>query len=157
ATDRAGRRVRAPGPDDECPNFAWWCDAGPAAWTGASNPGKTPRLTFSSEFLATLQALTLLARAEDVARSQWDSSAHKQKQQGTLLHRVIFYDHTQHRAGGRGSAHIGGKKMWGLKFTRAHDVPLFCREGGPFPAPSGGLNRTPGCSTPSLPLLRGIA
>src|SRR5438105_10355098 len=48
ATDRAARAVQAPGLDDECPNFAWWCDAGPAAWTGASNPGKTPARTFSS-------------------------------------------------------------------------------------------------------------
>src|SRR5262249_19810470 len=31
-TDVAGKEVRAPAPDDECPNFAWWCDAGPAAW-----------------------------------------------------------------------------------------------------------------------------
>ena len=114
ATDKAGRAVQAPGPDDECPNFAWWCDAGPAAWTGASNPGKTPPLTFTSEFLGTLPTLTLLARAEDVARSQWDGTAHKQKQQGTLVYRGIVYDHIEYRNRGQGSAHIAGKNKWGL-------------------------------------------
>ncbi|HZY84388.1 MAG TPA: choice-of-anchor X domain-containing protein [Gemmataceae bacterium] len=41
ATDAAGKAVRAP-EAEACPNFAWWCDAGPAAWTGSRQPGKAP-------------------------------------------------------------------------------------------------------------------
>lgn len=156
-TDTRGRTVRAPGRDDECPNFAWWCAAGPAAWTGASKPGKTAPLTFSSEFLDTLQSLTLLARAEDVTRSQWDGTAHKQKQQGTLVYRGIVYDHIQYSNRGQGSAHLGGKNKWGLKFNRGHDIPFVDHAGVPFPAPIGSLNLNPGCSTPYMPVLRGIA
>src|SRR5438045_3126773 len=79
---------------------------------------KAPHPTFSSEVLGTLQALTLLARAEDVARSQWDGAAHKQKQQGTLVYRGVAYDHIQYSNRGQGSAYIAGKNKWGLKFNR---------------------------------------
>jgi hypothetical protein len=84
ATGAAGKAVRAP-EDDDCPNFAWWCDAGPAAWTGSREPGKAPAVTYPAAFLNTLQALHLLAWAGDVAKSQWDPAAHKQKQEGTLV------------------------------------------------------------------------
>jgi hypothetical protein len=157
ATDAAGKAVRAPGPEDDCPNFAWWCDAGPAAWTGASHPGKTAPLTFSSEFLGTLQSLTLLARTEDVSRSQWDGAAHKQKQQGTLVYRGLVYDHIQYSNRGQGSAHIAGKNKWGLKLNHGHKVPLVDHDGVPLPAAVDTLNLNPGCSTPYLPVLRGIA
>jgi hypothetical protein len=157
ATGKDGKTIQAPAADEECPNFAWYCDAGLAAWTGASNPGKTPALTFSPEFLGTLQSLTLIARAEDVAKSQWDPAAHKQKQQGTLVYRGIVYDHIQYSNRGQGSAHIAGKNKWGLRFNRAHRVPFIDHDGVPFPAPIRSLNLNPGCSTPYLPVLRGIA
>src|SRR5262249_3747422 len=89
AVDQAGQAVRAPKAGDASPNFAWWCDAGPAAWTGTRDPGKTPPLTFSPEFLGTLQTLHLLANSADVARSQWDGAAHRQKQQGTIIYRGV--------------------------------------------------------------------
>src|SRR5262249_47031712 len=65
AKDAAGKAVRAPEADEDCPNFAWWCDAGPAAWTGSRQPGKAPAVTYPSAFLDTLQSVHLLARAED--------------------------------------------------------------------------------------------
>src|SRR3954471_20352342 len=60
ATGPDGKAARLPAPDDSRPNFARWCDAGPAAWTGARDPGKTPALTFPADFLGTLQTLHLL-------------------------------------------------------------------------------------------------
>lgn len=156
AADAAGKEVWAPGPDDECPNYAWWCDAGSAEWAGASHPGKTPRLTFSADFLGTLQSLTLLARADDVARSQWDGAAHKRKHEGTIVYRGVVYDHIQYSNRGQGSAHIAGKNKWGLKFARGHRIPFIDHDGVPFPAPVDSLNLNPGCSTPYLPVLRGI-
>ncbi|QEL17098.1 choice-of-anchor X domain-containing protein [Limnoglobus roseus] len=156
ATDAAGKAVQLPAADDTCPNFAWWCDAGPASWTGTRDPGKTPPLTFSPEFLSTLQTLHLLARAEDVAKSQWDGNAHKQKQQGTLVYHGVVYDHVQFSNRGQGSAHISGKNKWGLKFNKGHDVPFVDHDGVPFPAACDSLNLNPGGSTPYLPILRGI-
>jgi hypothetical protein len=156
-TDAAGKTVTAPVQEEECPNFAWWCEDGIAAWSGASQPGKTPRLSFSTEFLGTLQSLTLLAKAEDVTRSQWDGGAHKQKQWGTIIYRGLVYDHIQYNNRGQGSAHIAGKNKWGFRFSRGHDLPFVDHEGVPFPAPLNSLNLNPGCSTPYLPVLRGIA
>jgi hypothetical protein len=152
-----GGAFQAPGPDDECPNYAWWCDAGPAAWTGTRDPGKTPPLTFSPEFLGTIQSLTLLARSEDVAKSQWDPGAHKQKQQGTLVYRGVAYDHIHYSNRGQGSAHISGKNKWGIKFSKGRNLPLLDPTGAPFPATFDSLNLNPGGSTPYLPVHRGIS
>lgn len=157
ATDRAGGTTRLPAADDACPNFAWWCDAGPAAWTGTRDPGTTPPLTFPADFLGTLQPLHLLARAEDVARSQWDGTAHGQPQLGTIIYRGVVYDHIQYRSRGQGSAHIAGKNKWGLKFNPGHHLPFADHAGASFPAPLGRLDLNPGGSTPYLPVLRGIA
>ena len=54
ATDRDGKTIQLPSAENTCPNFAWWCDAGPAAWTGTREPGKTPNIVFSSDFLGTI-------------------------------------------------------------------------------------------------------
>lgn len=152
-----GKPARVPAVDDPCPNFAWWCDNGPAPWTGSREPGKTPPVTFSSEFQATLQSMHLLARAEDVEKSQWDPGAHKQKQAGTLVYRGVVYDHILYSNRGQGSAHIAGKNKWGLTFNKGHDVPFLDHDGVPFPAPVDGLNLNPGGSTPYLPVHRGIS
>ncbi|MDY3552242.1 CotH kinase family protein [Gemmata sp. JC717] len=156
ATDGAGKAVRCPAADDTCPNFAWWCNAGPATWTGSREPGKVLPLAFSAAFLGTLQPLHLLARADDVAKSQWDGNFHKQKQQGTVVYRGIVYDHIQYSNRGQGSAHIAGKNKWALKFARGHDVPMVDHDGVPFPVPCDSLDLNPGGSTPYLPVHRGI-
>src|SRR5687768_16990124 len=36
--DGAGKAVQTPAADDACPNFAWWCYAGPSDWTGSREP-----------------------------------------------------------------------------------------------------------------------
>ena len=156
ATDAQGKVARVPATDDPSPNFAWWCDAGPTAWSGSRQPGKVAPIDFPAEFLGTLQSLHLIARAEDVAKSQWDGGAHKQKQQGTLVYRGIVYDHIQYSNRGQGSAHIAGKNKWGLKFN-GRDVPLVDDDGVPFPVAFDSLNLNPGQSTPYLPVHRGIA
>ena len=151
-----GGELRLPAADDTCPNYAWWCDNGPAAWTGARDPGKTPAVTYSPEFLGTLQALQLLANAQDVAKSQWDGNFHKQKQLGTLVYRGVVYDHIQYSNRGQGSAHIAGKNKWALKFNKGHDVPFVDHAGIPFPDEVDSLDLNPGGSTPYLPVLRGV-
>ncbi|VTS01167.1 Uncharacterized protein OS=Caldilinea aerophila (strain DSM 14535 / JCM 11387 / NBRC 104270 / STL-6-O1) GN=CLDAP_17510 PE=4 SV=1: CotH [Gemmata massiliana] len=157
AVGRDGKAIQAPEADDTCPNFAWWCDAGPAMWSGSREPGKAPVVKFPAAFLGTLQTIHLLARAEDVAKSQWDGNFHKQKQQGTLVYRGVVYDHIQYSNRGQGSAHIAGKNKWGLKFNRGHEVPFADHDDKPFPAACRGLDLNPGQSTPYLPVHRGIA
>ena len=157
ATDKAGKAVQVPAADDASPNFAWWCDSGPAAYSGSREPGKTPPVNYSAEFLGTLQSLHLIARAEDVTKSQWDGNAHKQRQPGTLVYRGVVYDHIQYSNRGQGSAHIAGKNKWGLKFNKEHDVTFVDHDGIPFPAACDSINLNPGGSTPYLPVHRGIS
>ncbi len=156
ATDAAGKAVRAPAADAPSPNFAWWCDAGPADYVGSREPGKAPAVKFDAAFLNTLQAIHLVARGDDVAKSQWDHTAHKQRQQGTVVYRGIVYDHIQYSNRGQGSAHIAGKNKWALKFT-GREVPFVDHDGVPFPAPVDSLDLNPGGSTPYVPVHRGIA
>jgi len=156
AKDGAGKSTTLPAADDASPNYAWWCDGGPAAWVGAIDPGKSPVLQFPPEFLGTLQTFHLIASAEDVAKSQWNPNAHRHKQEGTLVYRGVVYDHIQYSSRGQGSAHISGKNKWGLKFNKKHDLPLVDHDGVPFPDAVNSLNLNPGGSTPYLPVLRGI-
>jgi hypothetical protein len=155
ATDAAGKLVQAPD-DEDCPNFAWWCDGGPAAWTGSREPGKAAAVTYSAAFLNTLQALNLLARAEDVAKSQWDPAFHKKKQEGTLIYRGVVYDHIHFRNSGQVSAHAGGKNKWAVKFNHGHHLP-FVDQGVSFPAEWDEIRLNPGTCNPFIPVLRGIS
>ena len=156
ASDAAGKPVRAPAADAASPNFAWWCDAGPAEYVGSREPGQAPAVAFSAAFLNTLQAIHLVARDEDVAKSQWDHTVHKQRQQGTVVYRGVVYDHIQYSNRGHGSAHIAGKNKWALKFA-GRAVPFVDHDGVPFPAPIDELDLNPGGSTPYVPVHRGIS
>jgi hypothetical protein len=168
ATDANGKHVKAPEAGD-CPNFAWWCNAGPAPWSGSREPGKAAVVTYPAAFLETLQAVHLLARAEDVAKSQWNPAFHKKKQEGTVVYRGVVYDHIHYRNSGQVSAHAGGKNKWAIKFNRGRDLPFVDHDGLPFTAgplaPAGGeagvrgwheLRLNPGTHNPFIPVLRGI-
>lgn len=144
-----------PSADEPSPNFAWWCDAGPTAWAGTREPGKTPVLNFSSEFLGTMQTMHLLAKGDDVARSQWDGAANRKKQQGTIVYRGVVYDHVQFSNRGQGGAYFAGKNKWGLKFND-RSVPFQDHDGVAFPASIRSLKLNPGGSTPHVPAFRGI-
>jgi hypothetical protein len=156
ASDGGGKAVRAPPADDVCPNFAWWCDGGPADWKGSREPGKAPVVTFPAKFLKTLQSVHLLARAEDVEKSQWDPSVHKKRFPGTVIYRAVVYDHIEYRNSGQVSAHAGGKNKWALKFNKEQHLPFVDHDGVPFPAPLGQLRLNPGQCNPFVPVLRGI-
>ncbi|QVL34824.1 CotH kinase family protein [Telmatocola sphagniphila] len=156
-TSKEGKTVQEPLAAEASPNYAWWCDAGPATWKGTRDPGKTPVLTFSSQFLGTLQSIQLIAKAEEVAKSQWDGGAHKQKQQGTIIYKGVVYDHIRYSNRGQGSAHISGKNKWSLKFNPDEEIPFVDHNGVPFAESCASLNLNPGGCTPYLPVHRGIA
>lgn len=157
ATDGTGLTVRVPYPDDSTPNFAWFVYDGLPAWTGASQPGKTPPVTFTPEFLRTMPAYHLLARAEDTERSQWDGSANRRPFLGTLIYDGRVYDHIQFHHRGQGSSYISGKNKWGLKFNRAHEFAARDIHGRRYTHAWDSLNLNPGLSTPYLPVHAGIA
>lgn len=157
AVDRAGRESTGPQSDDTVPNFAWFVYDGVPAWTGARRPGKSPPETYSPEFLRTVPAYHLLARAEDVARSQWDGGANRRRFAGTLVVDGRVLDHIEFHNRGTGSAYISGKNKWGFKFSRTHELAPRDIHGRPYAHRWDSLNLNPGLSTPYLPVHCGIA
>lgn len=160
ATDGDGKKVRAPDAEDACPNFAWWCDAGPATWSGSREPGKDKAVTYPAAFLGTLQPVHLLARADDVERSQWNPQFNKKIQEGTVIYRGVVYDHVHYRNSGQASAHAGGKNKWAIKFADGHHLPFradpLSADGGEAGAKWHELRLNPGTHNPFIPVLRGI-
>src|SRR5260370_1145921 len=128
----------------------------PCASTAYRKPGKARAVTYTAAFRRTLQRLHLLARAEDVARIQWDPAAHKKKQEGTVVSRGAVYDPIHYRNSGQVSAHAGGKNKWAVKFNRGHRLPFVDHDGVPFPAALGVIRLNPGTCNPFSPVLRGI-
>ncbi len=129
-TDASGAGGRVPAATTECPNFAYFVYDGLPAFTGASEPGRTPPLFFSAEFMDTLPAYHLIARREEVEQSQWDGGANKKRFFGTLVYDGQVYDHIQFHNRGKASTHVAGKNKWGFKFNEAqpfHDRDLWGR------------------------------
>lgn len=120
-TNTSGLSVRVPYADDDCPNFAWFVYDGIPAWTGASQPGKTPPMTFSPEFLRSLPTYHLLGQSKEVERSQWDGGYNKKRFFGTLVYEGRVYDHVQFHNRGQASTYVAGKNKWGFKFNRVHE------------------------------------
>ncbi len=138
-------------------NSAFFCYDGVPAWTGAREPGKTPAQKFSAEFLNTIKPYHLIARAEDIAASQWDGGAHKRRFPGTFVYDGIVYDHIAFTNRGQGSAHISGKNKWALKFNKEQPVPLTDNRGRRYQVAWNGVDLNPGTHTPYIPVHRGIA
>ena len=157
ASDNTGATVTAPHSDDESPNFAWFTYTGVPAWKGASEPGRTPTITFPSAFLNTLPVYHLLGQKDDVERSQWDGGANRKRFLGTLVYDGRVYDHVAFHNRGTGSGYISGKNKWGFKFSRSHELSARDVHGQRYSHPWDSLNLNPGLSTPYLPVHAGIA
>ncbi len=156
ATDAPGLSGRVPYADDDCPNFAWFCYGGLPAWTGASQPGKTPPVTFTPEFLGTLPPYHLIANHADVERSQWDGGYHKRKLFGTLVYEGRVYDHIQFHNRGMGSTHVSGKNKWGFHFNRAREFQARDQWGRDY-AHNWNNFAMNACASPWVQVNRGLA
>ncbi|HRI12855.1 MAG TPA: CotH kinase family protein [Verrucomicrobiota bacterium] len=154
--DKNGGVTRYPAATNACPNFAYFVYDGLPAWTGSSRPGRTPPLTFSSEFMETMPALHLIARREDVERSQWSQSADRQRFFGTIISDGRVYDHIQFHNRGKASTYVAGKNKWGFKFNesqRFRDRDLW---GRPLNNAVKSLSLN-ACASPWAPVNRGMA
>jgi len=155
-TAASGITVHIPAPAADCPNFGYFVYDGMPAWTAASQPGKTPSLTFPAEFMRTLPAWHVVARREDVEQSQWDGGANKKRFFATLFANGRLYDHVQFHNRGKASTYVSGKNKWGFKFNESqpfHDVDLWAR-------PQTNLWKSvslTACSSPWAQVNRGMA
>ena len=155
-TGPGGRSVQLPYPDDEVPNFAWFVYDGLPAWTGASVPGRPPTLTFPPPMLGTLPVYHLLARAEDVSRSQWNGAFNRRPFYATLVYDGRVYDHIRFHNRGQASAYEAGKNKWGFKFNRGHYLAARDDYGRLYQAPWNNLNLN-ACASPWVQMNRGMA
>ncbi|MEI7733424.1 MAG: CotH kinase family protein [Verrucomicrobiota bacterium] len=144
-TNTAGEAIRAPG-TNEFPNFAWFTYDGIPAWSGASQPGKTPALTFSAAFQNTLPVYHLLANRGDVERSQWDGGADHKKLYGTLVYDGCVYDHIGFHNRGKGSTYVNGKNKWGFKFNHGDKFQARDNLGHPYQHGWNSFSMEPGAS-----------
>ena len=156
ATDGAGLKLRVPYSDDDCPNFAWFCYNGVPAWAGSSQPNKTPPLVFAPEFLTTLPVYQLIARHDDVERSQWDGGYNKRRLFGTFVYNGRVYDHVQFQNRGQASTYVSGKNKWGIHFNRAREFHALNSWGHAYAQPWDHLNLS-GCASPWVQINRGMA
>ena len=156
ASGAGGAVMRVPAVTNDCPNFAYFVYDGLPAFTGASEPGRTPPLTFSPEFMDTLPAYHLIARKEEVEQSQWDGGANKKRFFGTLVYDGRVYDHIQFLNRGKASTYVSGKNKWGFKFNESqpfHDRDLW---GRPITNELKSVSLT-ACASPWAQVNRGMA
>ncbi len=156
ATNMVGTNVRVPYADDDSANFAWFCYDGVPAWVGSGQPGKTPPLEFSPKFLTTLPVYHLIARQDDVERSQWDGGYNKRRLFGTVVYDGRVYDHIQFQNRGQASTYVSGKNKWGIHFNRTHEFHAHDHRGRAYAQPWNNLNLS-GCASPWVQINRGMA
>lgn len=147
--------VRLPYPDDPSPNFACYVWNGPAPWTAALQPGKTAPLTFSPVMQRTLPTFTLIARADDVQRSQYDGGFHKRRFTGTFVFDGRVYDHMEFNNRGSASTYVSGKNKWGFHFPATHELAMRDQWGRPFERTWDGFAMN-ACASPWVQINRGM-
>ena len=124
--DGALTGVRVPYPDDDSPNFAYFCYDGVPAWSGAVRPGVTVKETFPAATMNKVRAWHLLAHAADVQNCQYNASFNDgtYRFEGALVINGKVYDHIHYRIKGQNSTFNTGKNKWKLRFNRGHFLEL---------------------------------
>ncbi|MCA9245736.1 MAG: lamin tail domain-containing protein [Planctomycetales bacterium] len=155
AADTLGASITGPYADDPQPNFAYYTYDGVPDWTGARTPGVTELQAFGPEVMDQLPVLQLLARADDVTKSQYDGAFDKVRFSGTLIFNGQVYDHIAFSNRGEFSTYVSGKNKWQLNFNRGHDFEPVDNYGNPRAAKVRKLNLNAAAS-PWVPANRGM-
>ncbi len=132
AGDALNNSITVPYPDDEQPNFAYFCYNGVPAWTGAFRPAlhspyagfsATAPVTFPAPLIAGMQSLQLIALDTDVNLCLYTDANPTPSilYRATLVYDGKVYDHITFNVRGIGSTRQSGKNKFALKFLRARD------------------------------------
>jgi hypothetical protein len=136
------QRVYAPPVDTVPPNYAYFVYDGVPTWTGAVNPRKNAKLTFSPEAMRRIQVYHLLGRKTSIENVTWNeqTSGKEYKYTGTLVVDGEVFDHIGYRARGGVWRYAMGKNMW--KFSLPGDHLLHARDdfGRSYPFPWSKVN-----------------
>ncbi|MCB1131489.1 MAG: lamin tail domain-containing protein, partial [Verrucomicrobiae bacterium] len=105
--DSLGNTSTVPYPEDESPNFAWFCYDGVPSWTGALRPTAfngfpaTAPQSFSTGVTRSMPAIHLLADATDITNCQYNGAYEDTRFRGTVVQNDIVYDHVEYRIRGQ--------------------------------------------------------
>lgn len=155
AKDTLGAVVRAPLPDDTCPNFAYFVYNGVPAWTGAVRPGVAGVLgqpfTVPAEEMNRLPTFHLIARESEVlVATGWAPGKPNNQYRGddylwtgALVYQGTVYDHIHFRMRGGVWRYSMGKNAWKFDFNRGHELAMQDNWGGPFNVTWGKLSLRP--------------
>jgi hypothetical protein len=156
-SDAQGNNLQVPYPDDESPNFAYFCYDSVPAWNGADQPGSTAPQTFSADLMdGALPVYHLIADATDVTNSQYVAAFDGVRMRGTLVYDGKVYDHIQFYNRGEASTYRSGKNKWRIKFNRARDFEARDIYGGRYETTWKTMNLN-ACASPWMPVNRGMA
>ena len=151
--------ITVPYADDGSPNFAYFVYDGIPAWSGASKPtgsNRTPVLHFPESVMGSLPAYHLIANADDVINSQFNSSFDSVRMRGTVIIEGEVYDHIEFHNRGANSTYVSGKNKWRVRATRARKFKLRDGYGRPYLLDWNDFNLE-GCSSPWGAVNRGMA
>ncbi len=127
AADALANSVTVPYPDDEQPNFAWFCYSESPSWTGAFRPSAfagfpaTSPVTFPAALINSIEPYHLIALDSDVQLCMYTGPADSTPYRGTLVYEGKVYDHITFNIRGIGSTRVSGKNKLSFKFGRARD------------------------------------
>lgn len=153
ASDRAGRSVVTPLPDDPQPNFALFVNDRPISWLGAVNPHEgTPRTIHRFEQMRALPIYHLIANPTDVADAQFLPPSTRESGymgteylwRGTFVYDGVVYDHIGFRARGQAYRYATGKNKWKFNFLPGHRLKAKDNFGNPYPVEWDKLNLSGG-------------
>jgi hypothetical protein len=147
ASDRGGRRVVLPYPDDPQPNFAYFVYQGLPLYYASLRPGE-PQLTFDFNAMRSLPAYLFLTKENEVADamfmppSPWATGYMGSEYfwRGTLVYNGQVYDHVRYRARGGATRYATGKTMWKINFNPGHRFQAYDNFGAPYPLKWDKLN-----------------
>jgi hypothetical protein len=115
----AGKKLRAPDPQDESPNYAYFVYDGIPGWKGVINPrgngsGDSDVMVFPPEAMRRVRAYHLIARKSSVENATWrePTRGKEYKYTGTLVAEGDVFDHIRFRARGGVWRYAMGKNMW---------------------------------------------
>ncbi|MEM7384912.1 MAG: lamin tail domain-containing protein [Verrucomicrobiota bacterium] len=155
AEDAAGSGIRVPYADDEQPNFALFVYDGVPGWRGRREPGGAVR-EFTPDELNVLPTYHLIAKEDDVERSQYVSAAEGNRFPGTMVYNGEVFDHLEFANRGEFSTYVSGKNKWRFYFRTGHDFPVRDNYGRRYGRRVRILNFN-ACASPWVPANRGMS
>lgn len=129
AADALDASIRVPYADDPQPNFAYYVYDALPSWTGATLPGVTPPVTYSSELLDSIATYQLITTRKAHVDSQFIPDSTRGSGyggsdylwHGALVYDGVVFDHIRFRARGGVWRYAMGKNMWKFDFNRGHE------------------------------------